>query len=52
MVDRGDLVGVEITPQALKQFLDRRLGSDGRISDWSYDWTARLLKQLGFHDLK
>jgi putative GTP pyrophosphokinase len=52
MVDRGDLVGVEITPQALKQFLDGRLGSDRRISDWSYDWTARLLRQLGFRDLK
>lgn len=52
MVLRGDLTGVEITPNALKFFLDQRLGPDGRISSWSYEWMARLLKQLGFHDLK
>jgi putative GTP pyrophosphokinase len=52
MVSRGDLGGVEITPDALKLFLDKKLGSDGRISDWSYDWNARLLKRLGFRDLK
>jgi putative GTP pyrophosphokinase len=40
MVDRGDLGGVEITPVALKLFLDKRLGSDDRISDYTYDWTA------------
>ncbi len=51
-VDRGDLVGVEVTPTALKLFLDKRLGADGRISDWSYDWTARMLKRCGFRDLK
>lgn len=52
MVKRGDLVGVEITPDALKLFLDKRLGPDGRISEWTYNWTARLLKRLGFRDLK
>jgi putative GTP pyrophosphokinase len=52
MVQRGKLEGVEITPNALKLFLDKRLGPDGRISDWSYDWTARLLKRLGFQDLE
>jgi putative GTP pyrophosphokinase len=52
MVDRGELGGVEITPQSLKQFLDKRLGPDGRISDWGYDWDARLVKILGFRDLK
>jgi hypothetical protein len=51
-VGEGNLSGVEITPDALKLFLDNRLGEDGRISDWSYDWTARLLKRLGFRDLK
>jgi len=48
----GDLTGVEITPKALKLFLDKRLGDDWRISEWSYDWTTRLLKSLGFRDLK
>jgi putative GTP pyrophosphokinase len=52
MVDRGDLSGVEITPLSLKQFLDKKLGPDGRISEWAYDWDARLLKTLGFTDLK
>jgi putative GTP pyrophosphokinase len=52
MVRRGELRGVEITPDALKSFLDKRLGPDDRIADWSYDWTARALKQLGFSNLK
>jgi putative GTP pyrophosphokinase len=52
MVNRGDLAGVEITPFSLKQFLDRKLGPDGRISEWAYDWDAKLLKALGFSDLE
>ena len=52
MVARGELSGIEITPNALKLFLDKRLGPDGRISDWSYDWSTRLLRRLGFRDLK
>ena len=32
--------------------LDKRIGPDGRISEWAYDWTARLMKILGFRDLK
>jgi len=52
MVKRGELAGVEITPDALKLFLDERLGSDARISDWTYNWLTRLLKKLGFRDLK
>jgi putative GTP pyrophosphokinase len=51
-VDRGELEGVEITAQSLKQFLDKRLGPDGRISDWAYDFATRSLKALGFRDLK
>jgi putative GTP pyrophosphokinase len=52
MVRRGDLGRVEITPDALKSFLDKRLGPDDRIAEWSYEWTARALKQLGFSNLK
>ena len=51
-VRSGKLNLVEITPDSLKAFLDKRLGPDGRISDWSYDWTARLLKKLGFRTLE
>lgn len=50
-VRTGDLDQVEITPDALKAFLDERLGPDGRISDWNYSWTARTLKGLGFSTL-
>jgi len=51
-VETGNLSGVEITPNALKLFLDRKFGPDGRMSEWSYDWTARLLMSLGFRDLR
>jgi putative GTP pyrophosphokinase len=51
-IKRGDLQGVEITPDALKVFLDNKLGSDGRISEWSYNCDVRLLKLLGFSDLR
>jgi ppGpp synthetase/RelA/SpoT-type nucleotidyltranferase len=51
-VQSGELGGVEITPYALKLFLDARLGPDARISEWGYDWIARLIKRLGFRDLK
>ena len=48
----GQLSQVEITPDALKAFLDKKLGADGRMSEFSYDWTARLLKRLGFRTLE
>lgn len=47
----GQLENVEITPDALRTFLDERLGPDGRISDFSYEWVARLLRRLGFSAL-
>lgn len=50
-VGRGRFENIEITPDALKAYLDRRLGSDGRISPWSYTWTAKLLHRLGFRTL-
>jgi putative GTP pyrophosphokinase len=51
-VETGDLSGAEITPKALKLFLDKKLGPDRRMSDWSYDWSVGLLRSLGFRDLK
>jgi ppGpp synthetase/RelA/SpoT-type nucleotidyltranferase len=51
LVEAGKLEEVEITPDALKAFLDQRLGPDGRISDFSYDWLARLVRRLGFRTL-
>lgn len=52
LVEQGKLAEVEITPTALKLYLDRRLGADGRMSEFSYDWTVRLLKRLGFRNLE
>jgi ppGpp synthetase/RelA/SpoT-type nucleotidyltranferase len=50
-VEAGRFGDVEITPDALKAYLDRRLGPDGRMRDFSYQYEARLLKRLGFTDL-
>jgi hypothetical protein len=51
-VEKGELEKVEITPDALRTNLDRRLGPDSRMSDYSYEWTARVLKNLGFVNLQ
>lgn len=51
-VQEGKLELVEITPDALKAYLDKRLGTDGRMKEWSYQWTAKLLHNLGFSDFK
>lgn len=40
-----------ITPLDLKSFLDRRIGSDARISGYTYSWTVELLRSLGFSNL-
>lgn len=52
MVEQGEAAGLEITPNGLKFYLDRNLGPDGRMSPWTYDWTTRLVQQLGFRDLQ
>lgn len=46
-----DLSTVEITPNSLKTLLDKTLGPDGRMSDFSYDWETRVLLNLGFTSL-
>lgn len=51
-VVEGQLEEVEITPDALKAYLDKTLGSDGRMTDWSYQWTARMLRRMGFTNFK
>lgn len=50
-VEAGDLGAVELVPDAVRAYLDRVLGNDGRVSDYLYDWTTRLLKRLGFKNL-
>lgn len=51
-VESGHFSGVEITPDALKAYLDRKLGSDGRQTSLSYEFSARYLKKLGFSSLQ
>jgi hypothetical protein len=48
----GRLEEVEITPDSLKAYLDRHYGPDGRMRDFSYQWTSRLLRRLGFQSLE
>jgi putative GTP pyrophosphokinase len=50
-VNRGELQQVEITGDALRAYLDKKLGPDGRMVPWSYEFTARILRQLGFSSL-
>lgn len=50
-ISTGQLTAVEITPSALKAYLDRRLGPDGRMKEFSYNWTAGLLRRLRFTSL-
>lgn len=47
----GKLEFVEITPKSLRTYLNQRIGPDGRMTEWSYDWATRLLKRLGFTNL-
>ena len=51
LINSGRLDKVEITPAALKSYLDRRLGADGRMTEFSYDWAVQLLRKLGFTSL-
>ena len=47
-VEQGALDQVEITADALRSYLDKRVGSDGRVSDSSYELMAGMLHMLGF----
>ncbi len=51
-VHEGKLKQVEITPDALKTYLDKKLGSDRRMKRDSYEWTIKLLRRLGFSDFE
>jgi hypothetical protein len=41
-----------ITPDQLKTFLNREIGSDARIRSYTYTWTTQLLEHLGFRNLE
>lgn len=51
-VREGRLEEVEITPDAVRAYLDRKLGPDGRMTSSVYESTALLLKRLGFTNFR
>lgn len=51
-VEKGNFSKVEITGDALKAYLDKKLGSDGRMTEGSYDWYAKMLKGYGFQNIQ
>jgi putative GTP pyrophosphokinase len=51
LIDAGRLDEVEVTADALHTYLDSRLGTDERISDFTYEWMAKILRALGFQSL-
>jgi len=51
-VQEGKLEQVEITPDALKAYLDKKLGTDRRMTSFSYVWEAKLLRNLGFSNFE
>jgi hypothetical protein len=51
-VEHGKLEDVEINRFSLKTYLDQKYGTDGRMTDFSYEFTAKRLIQMGFESLK
>jgi len=51
LIAEGHLKEVEVTADALRSYLDTRLGPDDRISDYTYDWMAKILQGMGFQNL-
>ena len=51
LIETGRLSEVEVTPDALRSYLNARLGSDDRISDFTCEVTSRILRSFGFQDL-
>jgi putative GTP pyrophosphokinase len=51
-IREGRLEGVEITADALKAYLNKKLGPDGRMSPDSYEWVARMLRRMGFTNFR
>ncbi len=47
-LEEGEVNGIEITTDALKAYLDKKLGRDGRMSEYNYEFTSKLLITLGF----
>lgn len=44
----GSLDNVEITGDALRPYVDKKVGADANASDFSYEYMARVLRRMGF----
>jgi ppGpp synthetase/RelA/SpoT-type nucleotidyltranferase len=51
LVKLGNIAQVEITPDALKTYLDKILGPDGRMTEYGYEAEARSLSAIGFRTI-
>jgi putative GTP pyrophosphokinase len=51
-ISAGNFAEVEITPDAVRSYLGRTIGVDERISDFSYEFEAKVLKGLGFENFQ
>jgi putative GTP pyrophosphokinase len=51
LIADGRLGEVEVTPDSLRSYLDVRLGPDDRISDYTYEWMTKILRNMGFQNL-
>jgi putative GTP pyrophosphokinase len=51
LIEEKRLHEVEVTPDALRSYLDMKLGSDERISDYTYEWLAQMVRKIGFQNL-
>jgi ppGpp synthetase/RelA/SpoT-type nucleotidyltranferase len=51
-IAEGRLADVELSPDALKTYLDRKLGPDGRIAESNYEQLVAMLRELGFTSLQ
>jgi ppGpp synthetase/RelA/SpoT-type nucleotidyltranferase len=51
-VEEGRLDRAELSAEALRSYLERRLGADRRVGDTNYETWARVLQDLGFRTLQ
>lgn len=50
-LETGKLEEVEITGLTLKYLLDKLLGQDARLSEWSYSFAAKIVHKMGITSL-
>lgn len=51
-INSGKLHDIEITSDSIKTYLNKKFGSDARVTDVSYDILADHLVKIGFKNLK